>query len=64
MPSNPTIAGIIQFFAHGGPFMVLLVLLSILSVTSIILRARRLRVQAVLPSPVAEAAAPAAEKAE
>ncbi|MBU6182348.1 MAG: MotA/TolQ/ExbB proton channel family protein [Verrucomicrobia bacterium] len=56
MLSNPTIAGIVQFFAHGGPFMVLLVLLSILSLTSIILRARRLRAQVVLPSPVAEAA--------
>jgi biopolymer transport protein ExbB len=56
MFSNPTLAGIAQFFTNGGPFMVLLILLSILSVASIILRARRLRESAIIPPEVAAAA--------
>lgn len=43
-----------EFFLKGGPFMVLLVLLSIVSVTVILLRGTALRERAVVPKGVAE----------
>ena len=44
-----------DFFAKGGPFMVFLVILSVISVTVILLRARALRELVVVPSDVAAA---------
>ena len=55
MTSQTTLSAIADFFEKGGPFMVLLVLLSILTLTSILLRAWRLRESAIIPRAVAEA---------
>jgi biopolymer transport protein ExbB len=46
---------IYSFFEKGGPFMVLLVALSIISLTAILLRAWRLRETRIIPSPLVEA---------
>jgi biopolymer transport protein ExbB len=55
MTPNPTFTGIAEFFIKGGPFMVLLVLLSVLSLTAALLRAWRLRESQILPSQVVDA---------
>ncbi|MFY8267860.1 MAG: MotA/TolQ/ExbB proton channel family protein [Terrimicrobiaceae bacterium] len=55
MISQTTLSAISDFFVKGGPFMVLLVLLSILSLTAILLRFRRLRESAVIPREVVDA---------
>ncbi len=55
MTSQTTLSAIADFFEKGGPFMVLLVLLSILTLTSILLRAWRLRESAIIPRAVVEA---------
>lgn len=55
MTSQTTLSAIADFFEKGGPFMVLLVLLSILTLTSILLRAWRLRESAIIPRQVVEA---------
>ncbi|MFZ4775175.1 MAG: MotA/TolQ/ExbB proton channel family protein [Terrimicrobiaceae bacterium] len=46
------LAPTVNFFVQGGPFMVLLVLLSLVSCTVIILRARALTEKVVIPPPV------------
>ncbi|MDX2079630.1 MAG: MotA/TolQ/ExbB proton channel family protein [Terrimicrobiaceae bacterium] len=45
----------VNFFLRGGPFMVLLVLLSIVSLTVILLRGRALRERTVIPEGIAAA---------
>lgn len=50
-----TLSTIADFFERGGPFMVLLVLLSIATLAAILLRAWRLRESAIIPGQVAEA---------
>lgn len=55
MTSHTTLSAIADFFEKGGPFMVLLVLLSITTLTAIFLRAWRLRESAIIPRAVAEA---------
>lgn len=45
----------VDFFVKGGPFMVLLVLLSLVACTVMILRGRALREAIVIPPPVATA---------
>jgi biopolymer transport protein ExbB len=55
MTSQTTLSAIADFFEKGGPFMVLLVLLSIVTLTAILLRAWRLRESAIIPRAVAEA---------
>ena len=54
---NPatTLPAVLAFFEKGGPFMVLLVLLSIISLTAILLRAWRLRESRIIPRQVEEA---------
>jgi biopolymer transport protein ExbB len=53
-PAN-TLPAVLAFFEKGGPFMVLLVLLSIISLTAILLRAWRLRESRIIPRQVEEA---------
>jgi biopolymer transport protein ExbB/TolQ len=55
MTSHTTLSAMADFFEKGGPFMVLLVLLSILTLTAMLLRAWRLRESAIIPRQVAEA---------
>ena len=55
MTSQTTLSALADFFEKGGPFMVLLVLLSIVTLTAIFLRAWRLRESAIIPRAVAEA---------
>lgn len=55
MTPPTTLSAIADFFEKGGPFMVLLVLLSIVTLTAIFLRAWRLRESAIIPKAVAEA---------
>ena len=55
MTSQTTLSAMAGFFEQGGPFMVLLVLLSIATLTAILLRAWRLRENAIIPRPVVEA---------
>jgi biopolymer transport protein ExbB len=55
MTSQKTLSAIADFFENGGPFMVLLVLLSIITLAAILLRAWRLRESAIIPRQVAEA---------
>ena len=55
MTSQTTLSAIADFFEKGGPFMVLLVLLSIVTLTAIFLRAWRLRESAIIPRQVAKA---------
>ena len=55
MIPDSTLNGIAEFFIKGGPFMVLLVLLSVLSLTAALLRAWRLRESQILPSQVVDA---------
>ena len=55
MTPDSILTGIAEFFIKGGPFMVLLVLLSVLSLTAALLRAWRLRESQILPSQVVDA---------
>jgi biopolymer transport protein ExbB len=55
MNSASTLHAVYGFFEKGGPFMVLLVLLSIISLTAILLRAWRLRESSIIPSQVTDA---------
>jgi biopolymer transport protein ExbB len=55
MTPDSIFTGIAEFFIKGGPFMVLLVLLSVLSLTAALLRAWRLRESQILPSQVVDA---------
>lgn len=55
MTSQTALSTITDFFERGGPFMVLLVLLSIVTLTSILLRAWRLRESAIIPKQVVQA---------
>jgi biopolymer transport protein ExbB len=55
MTSQTTLSTIVDFFERGGPFMVLLVLLSIATLAAILLRAWRLREGAIIPRQVVEA---------
>jgi biopolymer transport protein ExbB len=54
MISTPTLTSIFEFFVKGGPFMVLLVALSVLSLTAVILRAWRLREGIIIPGEIVE----------
>lgn len=55
MNSASTLHAVLGFFEKGGPFMVLLVLLSILSLSAILLRVWRLRESTIIPGQVADA---------
>ena len=55
MTPDSILTGIAEFFIKGGPFMVLLVLLSVLSLTAALLRAWRLRESQILPFQVIDA---------
>jgi biopolymer transport protein ExbB len=55
MTSQSTLSAVADFFSQGGPFMVVLVLLSIVTLTAILLRAWRLRESAMIPRQVADA---------
>lgn len=55
MTSPTTLSAIIDFLRNGGPFMALLVLLSISTLTAILLRAWRLREGVIIPKQVVEA---------
>jgi biopolymer transport protein ExbB len=55
MTSPTTLSAIIDFFRNGGPFMVLLVLLSISTLTAILLRAWRLRAGVIIPKQIVAA---------
>ncbi len=52
---NSTLHAVLGFFEKGGPFMVLLVLLSIISLTAILLRIWRLRESTIIPSQITDA---------
>ena len=52
---NSTLHAVLSFFEKGGPFMVLLVLLSIISLTAILLRMRRLRESTIIPRQITDA---------
>ena len=52
---NSTLHAVLSFFEKGGPFMVLLVLLSIISLTAILLRIWRLRESTIIPSQITDA---------
>jgi len=55
MTSPATLSAIIDFLRNGGPFMGLLVLLSISTLTAILLRAWRLREGVIIPKQIVEA---------
>lgn len=55
MTPDSILNGIAEFFIKGGPFMVLLVFLSVLSLTAALLRAWRLRESQILPAAVVDA---------
>ena len=55
MTPDSIFTGIAEFFIKGGPFMVLLVLLSVLSLTAALLRAWKLRESQILPFQVIDA---------
>ena len=55
MNSAPTLQSIYSFFEKGGPFMVLLVLLSIISLTAMLLRMWRLRESTIIPRQITDA---------
>ena len=52
---NSTLHAVLGFFEKGGPFMVLLVLLSIISLTAILLRIWRLRESTIIPRQITDA---------
>ena len=52
---NSTLHAVLGFFEKGGPFMVLLVLLSIISLTAILLRMWRLRESTIIPRQITDA---------
>lgn len=52
---NSTLHAVLGFFEKGGPFMVLLVLLSIISLTAILLRIWRLRESTIIPKQITDA---------
>ena len=54
---NPasTLHAVLAFFEKGGPFMVLLVLLSVISLTAMLLRMWRLRESTIIPRQVTDA---------
>ena len=52
---NSTLHAVLSFFEKGGPFMVLLVLLSIISLTAILLRIWRLRESTIIPRQITDA---------
>lgn len=55
MNSASALHSIFSFFEKGGPFMVLLVVLSIVSLAAILLRAWRLRESRIIPDRIVEA---------
>lgn len=54
MTPDSVFSSIAQFFILGGPFMGVLLMLSILSLAAILLRARRLRESAIIPRVVVD----------
>jgi biopolymer transport protein ExbB len=52
---NSTLHAVLGFFEKGGPFMVLLVLLSIISLTAMLLRMWRLRESTIIPRQITDA---------
>jgi len=54
MIPTPTLTSIAEFFVKGGPFMAVLVVLSVLSLTAVILRSWRLREGIIIPRAVVE----------
>lgn len=52
---NSTLHAVLGFFEKGGPFMVLLILLSIISLTAILLRIWRLRESTIIPRQITDA---------
>jgi biopolymer transport protein ExbB len=55
MNSASTLPAVVGFFEKGGPFMVLLLILSVISLAAILLRAWRLRESRIIPRPIEEA---------
>jgi biopolymer transport protein ExbB len=54
MTPDSVVSSIARFFILGGPFMGVLLILSVLSLAAIILRARRLREKAIIPRAVVD----------
>lgn len=54
MTPDSVVSSIARFFILGGPFMGVLLILSVLSLAAILLRARRLRENAIIPRVVVE----------
>jgi biopolymer transport protein ExbB len=55
MTPDSTLSAVVSFFVKGGPFMILLILLSIFGLTAAILRSWRLRESVILPSQITNA---------
>lgn len=54
MTPDSVVSSIARFFILGGPFMGVLLILSVLSLAAILLRARRLREKAIIPRAVVD----------
>ena len=54
MTPDPVFSTIARFFILGGPFMGVLLTLSVLSLAAILLRVRRLRENAIVPQVIVE----------
>ena len=54
MTPDSVVSSIARFFILGGPFMGVLLVLSVLSLAAILLRARRLREKAIIPRAVVD----------